>query len=566
MRLALSIIFLAQVLPSQGIVVKETQQAQRSRVETCSPLKNHLTYSSVKVSIGTPPQHFHLVADTGSNNCIVNDCACTQCPKAWGNCFTGQKKSKSFDLPLFEVPDDPETPKLKGAKGPEKAPASLVMSFGSGDIAAQVASDEVGIGSVKTYMDKGLLLMLDQALNLDGPFEGILGLGRPDYKENATSDPNSISVPGFFDSAHIQRFSMCFNPTTDGVLGINTPEHTKRMSTVGKLHWGLDFHGISIGKNEMKVGFCDPQEKKAGMETACGIIPDSGTTLISGPEAQISMLFDALCKEWKRCMETHHELLKELKEMQKQNITISATQESGDVGLLQQDPEMIARMAMKILVSRKVAQEANGHSSTTELDSQEPESAGGFDLPKALTLQLLLEQCSTWSEEVDFNEELPPLAFHVAGAHGNKDELIITPRNYVLMRKVDVQVPTVSNKMQIPLSTKNVQQNVCMMAFNPSDYPTQMNGDVWIMGTPLFYEYTAHYDRGSGKEQDIGMGFTPRSEEDCGSCEGHKISRQIQSLVTSEDLGETTTAVGLGSLRYLDKQPVIKKPKSSESI
>eukprot|EP00438_Fugacium_kawagutii_P013212 Skav218446 [mRNA] locus=scaffold905:143422:158045:+ [translate_table: standard] len=155
MRWVLSILFFA---PAQGILFKDAQQAQRSRIETCSPLKNHLTYSSVKVSIGTPPQYFHLVADTGSNNCIVKDCACTECPKSWGNCFTGQDKSKSFDLPLFKVQDEGDGSaelKQKGAM----APAALVMSFGSGQIAAQIASDEVGIGSVRTYMDKGLLLM-----------------------------------------------------------------------------------------------------------------------------------------------------------------------------------------------------------------------------------------------------------------------------------------------------------------------------------------------------------------------------------------------------------------------
>ena len=37
---------------------------------------------------------------------------------------------------------------------------------------------------------------------------------------------------------------------------------------------------------------CDPAHKKPQMETACSIIPDTGTTLVVGPEAQIASLFE----------------------------------------------------------------------------------------------------------------------------------------------------------------------------------------------------------------------------------------------------------------------------------
>ena len=70
---------------------------------TCAPLSNQELYSSVKVSIGDPAQTFDLVADTGSDSCIVKDCTCNQCPAEWGGCFNGRKSSKSFKLPMFLV-------------------------------------------------------------------------------------------------------------------------------------------------------------------------------------------------------------------------------------------------------------------------------------------------------------------------------------------------------------------------------------------------------------------------------------------------------------------------------
>lgn len=37
------------------------------------------------------------------------------------------------------------------------------ISFGSGAVATRVASDEVRLGAVKTYMENGLLLVVRQA-------------------------------------------------------------------------------------------------------------------------------------------------------------------------------------------------------------------------------------------------------------------------------------------------------------------------------------------------------------------------------------------------------------------
>ena len=45
---------------------------------------------------------------------------------------------------------------------------------------------------------------------------------------------------------------------------------------------------------------------------------------------------------------------------------------------------------------------------------------GSFELPAGLTLQLLLEHCEQWIENVDINKEMPPLSFYVSGANGKQ--------------------------------------------------------------------------------------------------------------------------------------------------
>merc|ERR1719188_1487046 len=63
----------------------------------------------------------------------------------------------------------------------------MVLSYGSGDIAAVVVQEKVSVGKVSRHLkDDGLLLMTDRQLSISGQFEGILGLGLPQPPTNWT--------------------------------------------------------------------------------------------------------------------------------------------------------------------------------------------------------------------------------------------------------------------------------------------------------------------------------------------------------------------------------------------
>ena len=72
-------------------------------------------------------------------------------------------------------------------------------------------------------------------------------------------------------------------------------------------------------------------------------------------------------------------------------------------------------------------------------------------------------------------------------------------------------------------------------------FNTAQNGPIWILGTPLFYEYTAHYDRGDGSGKETSMAFVPRSEESCGRCKGTHIEKGEGLLVLE---GEESNTLG----------------------
>merc|ERR1740123_890195 len=110
----------------------------------------------------------------------------------------------------------------------------------------------------------------------------------------------------FLEQAKVDRFSMCFRDGEQtGALRLGLSPLSSPMQNIGHLHWGLNFQGLSIGAHSTlaptETIFCGPETMKQGMETPCGIIPDSGTTLLMGPKEQVSSLEAGICSKWERC-------------------------------------------------------------------------------------------------------------------------------------------------------------------------------------------------------------------------------------------------------------------------
>lgn len=529
-----------------GLLTTDAADDPGQQAETCSPLKNHGTHSSVDVSVGTPPQTFELIADTGSDNVIVQSCFCKErgfCPPDFGKCFKGSEKSSTFAM-------------VEGTDGP----AMNLMAFGSGKILVALASDKVSVGSVSANMNSSLLLMVKQALKITGQFEGILGLGRP--HRDAMPRPGRSAVKGFMEASGIDRFSMCFNEGSPGVLGLNNPARGFPLQSVGRMHWGLDFRGISIGDDKQPVAFCTPEEKQPGMESACGIIPDSGTTLIMGPGSQILSLYTDLCTRWPRCVKMHKALTAEYEDLQRQNkqalkaaaMKAARTRFYQRVQALLQagDSEAAALAEARDQDEPEAAEESDQPTpeesdETAPDDSTRPPLPGQVSLPA--TLLLLLKNCHYWLYNGTGFSEMPSLFFHVGGTAGGLDTLEMKPHTWVLeMNQRVVQKHTKKLLGYLPIEIVSVsKEHVCTPAFGHMDYPTKLNGPVWIMGTPLFYEYQVHYDRGPDPPT---MNFV---REPCGACVDGKYKQSAALLQ-----GESGRA-----LRRFDGEPVVRDINTS---
>eukprot|EP00927_Polykrikos_kofoidii_P016573 TRINITY_DN174_c0_g1_i1.p1 TRINITY_DN174_c0_g1~~TRINITY_DN174_c0_g1_i1.p1 ORF type:complete len:545 (-),score=78.58 TRINITY_DN174_c0_g1_i1:112-1746(-) len=504
------VVFVA-LLASSTTIVPTSARFLRARSgfvpspQGCAKLANKGSYFTVQVAVGTPSegspaQMFDLVADTGSDNIIVESCECQKkgtCDRG-DKCFVGTGHSSTFHLDHG------------------KAGASLVsLGFGSGTIDAAVATDVVHLAGISATAEHSLFLMYDHRLNFQGPFEGILGLGIPkngsisrvggsnrqnsqdsdivkriidevlegkrhqatnpsalgtstqelgDLSEEATWKPKSM-----LELAGITRFSMCFNERTDGVLRLGTPALKAPLSSVGVMHWGLDFRGIRIGDSTKPI-ICSVDEMPATQDTPCGIIPDSGTTDILGPQEDVNEVLDAICDGWARCRSNFTALVK----------------------------------------ARELAAAAAA-------DAYGFDPFGFNDTKKRDVLNLLLADCDSWILDGEGLRELPSLHFGVASV-GNerKQNIELHGWSYVVEYSFNQTERSGLHKV----AEQKVPKRMCQHAFGPMEYRTKSNGPVWILGTPLFYTYRVDYESGTSPPS---MSFTKLSDEPCGACENNAV-------------------------------------------
>ncbi|KAG2354963.1 hypothetical protein BDR07DRAFT_1474222 [Suillus spraguei] len=129
---------------------KNSRQASTAAVPITDE-QNDSSYSGI-VSIGTPPQDFNLVLDTGSSDLWVATTSCTSC----GSDVPGFNPSKSSTY---------------------KATSShLEIDYGSGSVQGTVAQDSVTFGSFE--MSQELLAVTNVTPDLiDDGLSGIMGLG-----------------------------------------------------------------------------------------------------------------------------------------------------------------------------------------------------------------------------------------------------------------------------------------------------------------------------------------------------------------------------------------------------
>jgi hypothetical protein len=213
----------------------------------------------ISASVGTPPQSFTVVPDTGSSNLWLYSHDCWSLP-CWYHPTYDSKKSSTY---------------VKEGKDFE-------ISYGSGSVGGTTSKDIARIGDIESEMTFGEIKKVSGMSFYVSQMSGILGLAY-----------NTISVdalPTWLDQANIKDKSFSFylhsNPDLSYMVipGMDSEnfETIEKHNVVEEKYWALQLNSMQQAGGA-KI---DASKYKA--------VIDSGTSLLVGPKAIVDSLIEGI--------------------------------------------------------------------------------------------------------------------------------------------------------------------------------------------------------------------------------------------------------------------------------
>lgn len=234
-------------------------------------LKNYLDAQYYgEIGLGTPPQKFTVIFDTGSSNLWVPSSKCYFSFPCYFHSKYKSRKSSTYT----------------------KIGKSCRINYGSGSIFGFFSQDNVKVGDLIVKDQVFIEAKREASISfLLGKFDGILGLGFQEISVGNVTPPwyNMVNQ----DLVEQQVFSFWLNRDQENevggeiVFGGVDPQHFKEKHTYVPLtqkgYWQFEMGDILIGN--YSAGFC---------EGGCAAIVDSGTSLLAGPTHVITEINHAI--------------------------------------------------------------------------------------------------------------------------------------------------------------------------------------------------------------------------------------------------------------------------------
>ncbi|KAL4810260.1 aspartic peptidase domain-containing protein [Aspergillus unguis] len=220
-----------------------------------------------EIQLGTPPQTFKVVLDTGSSNLWVPSSECTSIA-----CFLHSKFDSSSS----------STYKKNGS--------DFAIQYGSGSLSGFVSKDNLQIGDLKVKGQDFAEATSEPGLAFAfGRFDGILGLGFDTISVNKIVPPfYNMIEQGLLDEPVFAFYLGDANKEGDSSVatfgGIDKDHYEGELLKIPlrrKAYWEVDLDAIALG------------DEVSELENT-GVILDTGTSLIALPSTYAEMINSAI--------------------------------------------------------------------------------------------------------------------------------------------------------------------------------------------------------------------------------------------------------------------------------
>lgn len=251
------------------------EHARQWREARGSTYNEHLTDTDATeyyglIQIGTPPQLFYTIMDTGSSNLWVPSTSCT-------DAACNGKSKYSSSASSTSVPNG----------------EPITIHYGTGSMKGNLVYDDVCVADLCVTKQEFAQASSLAAFFTGSPFDGILGL--------AYQSISADNVPTFFDNAVAQNgIDSVFSFYLDSTSGSNSSILTFGGYDDSYFTGTIQYHDLFLGLGDyytitwtgVAVGSTTINPRCGAL--GCIAIVDSGTSLIIGPNRVVSDILSEL--------------------------------------------------------------------------------------------------------------------------------------------------------------------------------------------------------------------------------------------------------------------------------